>query len=184
MNHLSRPFRLARLRAAAWREDGMAAAEFVIVFPLMFSIFLASIDFGVTMLRQVMLDRAVDMAVREVRLGNVNSDGSTRMSELICARTAMIPNCMSNIAVEMVRIEPESPTQLNAPFQCIRAEQEVTPALSFSAGGTHDLMIIRVCVSSNPLIRMTGWITGLPINAEGDYQLTARSVFVNEPRNS
>lgn len=168
----------------AWRSEGGATSvEFVIVFPLMFTIFLASVDFGVTMLRQVMLDRAVDSAIREVRLGRISSDGSTQLSDLICQRSALLGNCSANIAVEMQRMEPESPVGLNAPFQCINEEQEITPALNFNAGASHDLMIIRVCVTANPLIRLTGWFTGLPINESGDYQLTARGVFVNEPRN-
>lgn len=166
------------------REDGSATVEFVIIFPLMFSIFLASIDAGFTMIRQAMLDRAVDIAIRQVRIGNIRNDGSDRLSDLICANSILLPNCTANIAVEMQRIQPGSTAGLDAPFRCIRAEDEVRPALSFTTGAQNDLMIVRVCVSSNPLIRMTGYLTAMPINAQGNYQLTARAVFVNEPRNS
>ncbi len=165
-------------------DDGAATLEFVIIFPLMFSIFLASVDAGVTMIRQSMLYRAVDIAIRQVRIGNIPDDGSVTLAELICANSRLLPNCTQNIAVEMQRIDGTNTASLSAPFQCIRAEEPIQPALEFTNGASHDLMIVRVCVTSNPFIRMTGYMTSLPINAEGDYQLTARAVFVNEPRNS
>ena len=172
------------LSALFRREDGSVTVEFVIIFPLMFSIFLASIDAGFTMVRQAMLDRAVDLAIRQVRLGQIRNDGSQRLSELICANSILLPNCVNNIAVEMQRLQPGQTTGLDAPFRCVRAEEPVRPALNFTTGAQNDLMVVRVCVSSNPLIRLTGFLSAMPINEQGTYQLTAGAIFVNEPRNS
>ena len=111
-----KPGRFALSRA--WRsERGATSVEFLIVFPLMFSIFLASVDFGVTMLRQVMLDRAVDNSIRDIRLGRIDANGGALLSDIICDRSAFLGNCKANIAVEMQRMDPETLVGLNAPYQ-------------------------------------------------------------------
>lgn len=177
--------RTALALSAFWRrQDGTTTVEFAIIFPMMFSIFLLAIDSGITMIRQGMLDRAVDLAIRQVRIGAIPNNGSATLSQMICDNSVLLRNCQSNIAVEMRRIQPTNTAPLTEPFQCIRAEEPLTPALNFTTGGTHDLMIARICVSANPLIRMTGYLSSLPVNPEGLYQLTARAVFVNEPRPS
>ncbi len=167
-----------------WRaEEGSVTVEFVIIVPFVLSIFLMGVDSGVTQLRQAFLYRAVDMAVREVRLGTVNEAES--LSKMICARTAMLPNCENAITVEMQPIDTSTFSGLDAPTLCINHEEELTPAIAFNpgAGGqAQELMLIRVCVVTKPFIRLTGFLTALPVNDEGDYVLTARNVFVNEPR--
>lgn len=167
-----------------WRgEDGSVTVEFVIIVPFVLSIFLMGVDSGVTQLRQAFLYRAVDMAVREVRLGLINEADS--LSELICKRTAMLPKCKEAITVEMQPIDTTSFSGLNDPVLCINREEELTPAITFNpglGGQEQELMLIRVCVVTDPFIRLTGFLTALPVNAEGDYVLTARNVFVNEPR--
>lgn len=170
-------------RRWAQRQDGNVTVEFVIVVPFLLSLFFASVDAGMTMLRQVFLDRAVDIAVREVRLGNL--DESDRLSAEICRRTALISDCAQNIAVEMVPIDTTNFTGLDDPIQCVDRELEITPAVAFNpgAGGSaQELMLLRVCVAANPFIRLTGFLSSMPINAEGDYVLVSRGVFVNEPR--
>lgn len=175
-------FRTALTRP--WRaEEGSVTVEFVIVFPFVLSLLLMAIDSGITQLRQVFLHRAVDVAVREVRLGRVNEADS--MADLICERTALLPSCRQNIAVEMQPIDTETFAGLDAPNQCVDRETEITPAVTFnpgSGGQAQELMLIRVCVVADPFIRLTGFITALPVNGDGDYVLISNSVFVNEPR--
>lgn len=166
------------------RQDGNVTVEFVIVVPFLLSLFLASVDTGVSMLRQVMLDRAVDMAVREVRLGRVPSDGSVTMAQLICERTRFLTDCANSIAVEMLPIDTSNFDGLNDPIQCIDREQQIIPSVSFNpgAGGTaQELMTIRVCVAADPFIRLTGYLSSMPINEDGDYVVVSRGIFVKEP---
>ena len=172
------------LRHWLGRQDGNATVEFVIVLPFLFSLFMASVDTGVSMLRQAMLDRAVDIAVREVRLGRVPSDGSVTMAQLICDRTRFLPDCMNGISVEMEPIDTDTFDGLNDPIQCIDREQDIVPAVTFNAGAggsAQELMLIRVCVAADPLFRMTGYVTSMPLNAQGQYVIVARSIFVKEP---
>ncbi len=162
-------------------EKGAVTVEFVIVFPFVLTLLLTSIDAGITNLRQVFLARAVDLAVREVRLGNVSE--SARMSELICSRTSMLPSCMQNITVEMRPIDTDTFAGLEDPVSCINRELEITPSVVFTPGtGAQELMLIKVCVAADPFIRLNGFISQMPINASGQYVLITNSVFVNEPR--
>lgn len=176
--------RLRMTMSKAWsREDGAVTIEFVLVLPIILSIFLLGIDAGITQLRQVFLDRAMDMAVREVRLGRVSQQD--RLSELICQRTAMLPNCLTNISVEMEPISTDTFAGLDEPIKCIDRQSNITPAVVFNpgiGGQAQELMLIRVCVVADPFIRLTGFLGSMTRNEDDDYVLVGRSVFVNEPR--
>ena len=43
------------------------------------------------------------------------------------------------------------------------------------------VVILMVCVASDPFIRFTGLVSGLRLNQSGQYVLTSQSIFVNEP---
>lgn len=180
---------LSAITHALWRfrrnDAGAATVEFVILFPLVLTMMLGAIDLGITMLRQVMLDRAVDMTVRDVRLGKIGTNGSDRMSDLICSNAMLLPNCNSNITVEMMPVNTSDFTGLDGPFPCIDDQQEITASVTFNpgAGGAEqELMLLRICVIAEPFLRVTGLFSGLDINPDGKLVLTSRSVFVNEPR--
>lgn len=158
--------------------------EFVVIVPFLLSLFFASVDVGISMLRQVMLDRAMDLAVRQVRLGNVPSDGSVTMSQLICANAMLLPDCTNNIAVEMQPIDTNTFAGLDSTVQCVNRELELTPSVTFnigSGGNAQELMLIKTCVAADPFIRLTGFFTAMPINEEGEYVVVSRGIFVNEP---
>lgn len=169
---------LARFRRA---EGGASTVEFVVAFPLVLSLLLMSIDAGITQLRQTFLHRAVDISIREVRLGRVSEAES--MKSLICARTSMLPSCLQNITVEMQPIDTGTFAGLKDPVRCVDREQEITPAVTFNPGsGGQELMLVRVCVAADPFIRLNAFISQMPVNQAGQYVLVSNGVFVNEPR--
>ena len=177
-------FNINSFRAWAKRQDGAVTVEFVVIVPFLLSLFFASVDVGVSMLRQVMLDRATDLAVREVRLGRVPNDGTVTMAQLICERTMLLPDCINNIAVEMQPIDTSTFAGLTPTVQCVNRELNLTPSVAFSVGSggsAQELMLIRTCVAAEPFIRLTGFFTAMPINEDGEYVVVSRGVFVNEP---
>jgi Flp pilus assembly protein TadG len=166
------------------RDDrGSATVEFVLAVPLVLSILFSSIDFGAVMLRQVFLDRAVDMAAREVRLGSVTVAGFTQFRDRICARTILLTNCQATIAIEMRPVDTGSWTGLNQPARCVNRVDEVAPMLDFNPGavGQQELMLIRVCVAADPFIRLTGYVMGMSQDPNGIYNIVSRAAWVNEP---
>lgn len=187
------------LRSWAKRQDGAVTVEFVVVVPFVLTLFFASVDTGITMLRQVMLDRAVDMAVREIRLGSERMDSSEEFRNAVCSgfedgngnvistgmRAVMNEaECLAGIAVEMQVIDTTNFSGLDDPVRCVNRELALTPAVAFnpgSGGAAQELMLIKTCVSANPFIRLTGFFNSMPINPDGDYVIASRGIFVNEP---
>ena len=177
MNRLSRKLVLFRLR-----EAGTATVEFVIALPIVLSILFSSIDFGAVMLRQVFLDRAVDLAVREVRLGNVPTNGMATLRSLICQRTVLINDCEAGLAIELRPIDTTTWAGLNDPVNCINRSAAINPTLTFNpSAGNQDLMLVRVCASVDPFLSITGMVLGLGNETGGDLRLVAISAFTNEP---
>ncbi len=169
------------VRRFARAEGGSATLEFVIMVPVFLMLLFSSIDFGVVMLRQAYLDRAVDMTSREVRLGQGIGTPAEFRSR-ICARTYMLPDCEASIAVEMRPIDTVTWAGLNEPARCINRDEDITPMLEFRPGLGSQLMLIRACVVAQPFIRLTGTVIGMPLDESGRYTVVARSAWVNEPR--
>ena len=86
------------------RQDGNATIEFVILFPAFMTLFLTGFEAGFYMVRNVMLERAVDIAVRDVRLGNGNVPAFAALKKRICDEAGIIPDCMRTLQVEMRNI--------------------------------------------------------------------------------
>jgi Flp pilus assembly protein TadG len=160
---------------------GSATVEFVILVPLVLGMLFSSIDYGVVMLRQVFLDRAVDMAAREVRLGQL-SGGFNAFRDRICARTILLNNCAQTIAIEMRPISTVTWAGLAEPTRCVNRAEDISPMLEFNPGaGQQELMLIRVCVAADPFIRLTGMVLGMNELPTGGYAIVARTAWVNEP---
>lgn len=163
-------------------EDGSATVEFVILFPVLFSLFVTSVDFSLQMLRQVFLDRAVDLAVRDIRLGQVDANGLQQVKERICANAALTPNCMQTVTVELRPVTASQFAGLDPRARCVDRANNITPMLSFTPGsGGQELMMLRACTVSNPFIVANGYIFGNPRGPEDDFMSVSVGVFVNEP---
>ena len=95
-----------KLRKYRKNQEGTASVEFVLLFPIFIFVLLTGFESGFYMVRNVMLERAVDIAMRDVRLGNtLNVAGQppdhAALKQRICDEAAVFPNCMSMIQVEM-----------------------------------------------------------------------------------
>ena len=144
---------LSRFTSFLRRDHGSATVEFVILVPMVLAFLFTAVDFGAVMLRQVFLDRSVDIAVRQVRLGNVSASGMDAFRTMICNGTILIPNCTTSIAIEMRPIDTASWTGLDTPAQCINREENLAPTLQFNPGSSNqELMLIRVCIVADPFI--------------------------------
>ncbi|GAB4263836.1 MAG: pilus assembly protein [Pararhodobacter sp.] len=167
-----------------WRRDhGTATVEFVIAVPMVLAMLFSAIDFGAVMLRQVFLDRAVDIAVRQVRLGNVSQNGFNEFRQMICDGTILISDCTARIAIEMRPIDTDTWAGLDSPAQCVNREQDIAPVLEFDPGsGQQELMLIRVCIAADPFISLTGLVLGMPqADGSGAYHIVSHAAFANEP---
>jgi Flp pilus assembly pilin Flp len=177
---MTRRFR-NRLRAFGREEEGLAAVEFAISFPFIFLLFIFAVELGLIMTKSVMLEHAVDMAMRDLRLGRMENPSSETLKDEICDRLAIINDCRSNIMIELQPINTATWAMPNQPISCVDRDEEIQPVVSFTLGQQNQIMLVRACVLVEPLFPATGIGALLPKDAQGGFGMAAYSAFVNEP---
>ena len=172
---------IKRLTHAFRREDGTAAMEFVIAVPLLITIFMASFESGLLMIRSIMLEQSVDMTMRELRLGHYTLPDAPLLKNEICKRTVIFKDCKANITIEMTRISTTGWALPSTSVACIDRSEDIQPVTSLQIGQQNDIMLVRVCVVQDAMFPTTGIGLGLPKDGEGGYGVIATSAFVTEP---
>jgi hypothetical protein len=173
--------RIPFLRRFAKSEDGSGTIEFAIFLPFMMMLFMTTFELGMTMTRQVMLDRGTDMAVRMVRLGRITPVTHDALKASICNMAAIIPNCMQELKLEMQPIDPRAYTMLPVDTDCIDRGDPAAPVRTFVPGNINQLMILRVCALFDPYIPTSALGAAIPKESGGAYALVSTSAFVIEP---
>lgn len=177
-----------RLRRMWRREDGTASIEFVMFVPVVVTIFMASIESGFYMIKHVMLERGVDMVMRDYRLGNMGLPEYEDLRDQICDATPIIHNCRSELKLWVSPVNTatwEMPIDPAEVAYCgdNNGNKEEESEGGLTHGGSNQIMFIRVCTLAEPIFPTTG--IGLKLRADslhGGYQLATATVFVNEPR--
>lgn len=170
--------RLARragrcLRRLIAREDGTATVEFVVLFPVFMMVLVNAVEASVLMSRVAMLDRALDLAVRELRIGTDAPATEEGFRALVCQRMPE-PFRAQCVATLQVELQP-------APTAGEPAPDTTGPCGGRYAPGLNDqLMMVRACLVARPVVPNLGLAALLPSDAEG-FRLVAVSAFVQEP---
>ena len=176
---------MTRLRSGLRRflraTEGTATVEFVIVFPVLLMLLFQSIEAGWIMVRYTMLQRAVDVTVRELRLGHLPNPTNDSLRTAICSLTTDITNCSSSLMIELKPIDTATYAMPSANAPCVDRTAKIQPVTTVQQGGGDNLMLIRVCAVIDPLFPYTGLGLALPKDASGGIDLVAASAFVNEP---
>lgn len=166
------------------KEDGTASIEFVVFVPIVLSLFMASVEAGFYMIRTVMLERGLDLVMRDFRLGRLPAADHNQIRDLVCDATPVLPNCQSELKVWIQAIDQSTWEMPNIPSYCgdgngSLARQDTG---SIVRGGANAIMMVRVCTLASPIFPSTG--IGLELRADslsGDYQIAAATVVVSEP---
>ena len=163
-------------------EDGGSTAEFAILFPLFMVVLSMAIEAGIYMARYVMLDRGVDIAVRELRLGTENPPTFEEFKTLVCDNVFLIPNCEGVIQIELQRVSTTDWVGLAGPTRCRDVGSKIDPfdMTEYSVGTNNELMMVRVCGLYRPMLPST--YLGLGLQKVGErYAIIITTAFVNEP---
>jgi len=181
--NLTRVVRRCTVKARAnWRrENGNATIEFVFLFPMLIMLFLVVFETGLLMTRGVMLDRAVDISMRQLRLGTLSPMSADGLKNSICANTVIIPDCGNVVLIELRPISKTTWTPLSGATTCVNRSEDVQPVLQFQNGLQNEMMLVRVCAVLNPFFPGTGLAAQMQLDSNGDYALVAMSAYVNEP---
>lgn len=193
------------LRRFRRREDGSATVEFCILFPAFIAILLCTVEAGVMMVRNVMLERGADIAIRNLRLGIPEdptltpADRYDLFKQTICDNTVIIPDCQELIQVQLQPVSTETFSPLGNPVNCINEAthlREIDPIdpladTTYDGGGNNELMLVRVCALFTPFFPTTSLGMQMPRYdpdpldgfASDKYALVVTTAFVNEPTN-
>lgn len=164
-------------------ERGSATVEFVIAFPVVLTVVLSGFESGLLLSRKVMLDRAVDMTVRELRLTQIKNPTHQLVKEHICSFNTFVEDCLNVLRLDLEPIATTGNWALptDAP-DCVDRDAAINPPEDLDEGGENELMLLRVCVVVDPVFPNFGLGLYLPKDASGGVRLISTSAFVNEPR--
>ncbi len=173
---------LPRRLLKSWRrEDGNATIEFVLLFPAFMTLFLVVFETGLLMTRGVMLDRGVDIAMRQLRLGTLDPMTHDGLKAKICEQSVIIPDCNNSVLVELRPISTTTWEPLAQAATCVDRTEDVQPVLDFESGASNEMMLVRVCAVFDPFFPTTGLAAQMKLDDSGAYALVATSAYVNEP---
>lgn len=162
-------------------QDGSATVEFAMVFPIYIVLLMSAFESGMLMTRQAMLERGVDMAVRNVRIGVMSPVDHDTLLKSICANAGIIPSCETEVKIEMRRVDLTDWAGFPNTADCIDRDDYALPLEEFQAGGANELMVIRVCALFDPVFPTLGLGKQLPRESQDAYALISSSAFVIEP---
>lgn len=176
------PARVGRhLRAFRRSEDGSGTIEFAMWTPFMLLLCMTSIELGMLLTRQVMLDRGVDLAVRAVRVGTMANVTHANLRAAICDGAVIIPDCINQLKLEMRPMNPRAWTALDPNADCIDRDDSSIPLRNFTPGGENQLMVLRACALFDPFFPTTGLGSSIPKTSGGAYALLSTTSYVVEP---
>ncbi|MBF9030213.1 pilus assembly protein [Rhodobacterales bacterium HKCCE3408] len=170
-----------RLLRFARATRATASMEFVIVFPIIMIMFIAVFESSMILIRQVMLERALDNTVRVLRLTNDATVTDEQIRDNICENTVVINNCNDILVVDLRIVDQVNYALPTADSLCVDRDGVVNPANQFVPGAENELMLIRVCAEVQRIIPLSGWGLNLTRDNNGSVHMTSASVFVNEP---
>lgn len=170
------------LRRFAADERGNATIEFALYFTVFFMILATGVELAYLNMRHAMLERSVDLVVRDIRLSTGNIPTYDEVRTAICERAAVVKNCEENMRLEMVQVDPRAFQPTETPIDCINAEEEPRPVRNFVPGLDNDLMLLRACLKFKPILPSTGVGRKFTLDTEGYSKLIVTSAFVQEPR--
>ncbi|MES0827821.1 TadE/TadG family type IV pilus assembly protein [Ruegeria sp. SCP11] len=168
---------LAKLRR---QEDGNVTLEFALVFPAIMFLVLSGLELGMVTLKHAQLERAVDLTVRDIRLNTGVDPQHNDIKALICSRASFIKNCETSVRLEMIRQDPFAAITVPSVPDCTDLSEVARPVRTFQNGLENELMVLRACAKINPFFPTSAMGKAL-VNEEGQYALTATTVFVQEP---
>lgn len=162
-------------------DSGSATVEFTVLFPLLASIMLMGADSGWVMIQRVSLERALDLSVRDVRLGRLDADTThAEFITQICDHANLLTHCNERLRLEMRRIDTQSWALPQEPVRCINLAEPISPPTIFSIPGNEAVMLLRACYLVRPIFPTTRWGLQLPLDEAGMFSLRSVSGFVTE----
>ena len=149
---------------------------------------------GIISLRHVMLERGVDIAVRDVRIGAQTSPTRDTFRERICDAALIIEDCINQMEIELLARDPHAWSDVPNEVQCVDRGDMTIDNSQIDDLANNQLMFIRACVRIDPFFpisnigrtRVASIGQAIVDNnsgsaAAGSHALVSMSAFVVEP---
>ncbi|NVO29041.1 pilus assembly protein [Donghicola sp. C2-DW-16] len=164
-------------------ESATTSVEFVMVYPIFLLALLWSIETCIWMMRATSLERGLDIAIREVRLGSLNSMPTyDDLKDIVCDYSGMLgDSCATDLKLEMQIADPRAYEGLPDDADCVDHSEPIKPAINFTVGQANDLMLVRACARIEPVFPMLDVGNAMKRESDGGVALIAVSTFVQEP---
>jgi len=172
---------LSQYRAFRGDDQGTSTLEFLMVFPIFCFLIMAAYEVGHFTTVSAMLDRGLDQAVRDVRIGRNPDVTLSSLRSATCQYSRRIRNCEERLHIQLQPIEARgfvAPAQVAS---CIDVTTGLAPLNEFVDGGANELMLVRACVVVDPVFPSAILGAGVTQNADSTYSIVTTSAFVNEP---
>lgn len=170
------------LRRFRRQEDGSAIViEFVIFIPILFTAFLMATELGIYSMRQMFLDRGLDVAVRYIRLNTNTVITHKKVKDLICANAGFLEDCDETLRLELVPTNMRTFGALNNNIDCVDTSAPIQPVRGFTLGQAQQLMMLRACVKYKPVFATSGIGRHVSKDGTGRARMTSIAAFVQEP---
>lgn len=156
--------------------------EFAILAPVLFGSFFFGFELSMHSIRQMLLDRGLEVTTREVRLNTGMQFTHEDLRNAICVNAGSLPDCEENLRLEMVPMNPRNFTSLPPMPECVNNVLPVDPLRGWSLGKQHELMLLRACLNFNPVFASVGLGKLLGSDSKGMGKMVSISAFVQEPR--
>ncbi|MFN3210136.1 MAG: TadE/TadG family type IV pilus assembly protein [Roseovarius sp.] len=162
-------------------ESGSASVEFVLIFPLYLSFILMSIELGFVTMRHTLLERGLDIAVREVRLGTGTAPQHDEIKALVCDNAVMVLNCKEKLKLEMRPADIFALNTLDTTPDCTDKAEPTKPVRTFEPGTANQLMLMRACYKYEPFFPEEFLGSALQKDGSGEAKIVSMTAFVQEP---
>ena len=162
-------------------EEGNATIEFAILFPFFIIMFCAAVELGMITFRHSMLERGLDMAVRDVRLTTGANFQHDDIVTRTCGYAGFLPNCEANLRLEMIPLDMRNFTGPSGTANCVDESLAANPIVRWANGQQNEMMLLRACLVFKPVFPLTGLGRHLTTDGAGNAAMVATSAFVQEP---
>ncbi|MCA0964284.1 TadE/TadG family type IV pilus assembly protein [Salipiger bermudensis] len=169
------------LRRLIKSEDGSAVVPFALWMPVMLGIGLSTIEVGAMTLRHTQLERAMDLTVRDVRLGTGHTYTHAQLKQMICDRTTILGNCATMLHLEMIGLDLRDWTDPPSSIECTDLALDVTPQRNFQFGQEHEAMLLRACYKYRPITLVSRIGSPVKVDEHGFTGVVSTATFVYEP---
>ena len=164
------------------RDDNRSMTiEFALAVPLIMTLFMTSVEMGIYSFRQTLLERGLDIAVRNVRLNTGANYTHSDIKNMVCQHSGNLPDCQNALKLEMKPVNPRAFTNFGVSPDCADVSLPVTPSTIFVHGSEHEMMLLRACWMFEPVFPLAGLGKSFAKDGNGRVSMFAVSGFVQEP---